>query len=169
MRFSVPVSIPATAYPSCFEDGTFQCWGSALPSFDVSFTITLEAYPHFEDDMNWEECQSVIRDADWESDFCDLTLLNALSLACATHVPDGVRNMDDEGNGSDGCLVLLGDEVEFGCAYITECSDMVDHDNQLLDVISDIENTYAFGSMGYESEYFYFDGEVSIGSPLSSR
>ena len=80
MRFSVPVSIPATAYPSCFEDGTFQCWGSALPSFDVSFTITLETYPHFEDDMNWEECQSVIRDADWESDFCDLTLLNAFLL-----------------------------------------------------------------------------------------
>ena len=157
MRFSVPVSIPATAYPSCFEDGTFQCWGSALPSFDVSFAITLEAYPHFEDDMNWE------------GDFCDLTLLNALSLACATHVPDDVHNMDDEDNGSDGCLVLLGDEVEFGCAYITECSDTVDHDDQLLDVIYDIENTYAFGSMGYESEYFYFDGEVSIGSPLSSR
>lgn len=174
LSFISTAKIPVKARSSYFEGGDFISWSKPIEDFkSVDLTLGYETDDLVIDSsMSADEIIEAIKDAEWQTNFADSDLENALWEVCQRHLdPDELCADWDEdtASGHDGfVLIELSDEVSYSNPEWDHCEELPGEVISALDSIGkDIVRDIEFGSDGFEGQFFYDSSmeDLYVGAP----
>lgn len=175
MRFSATVSIPSMFAPSIFVNGQHDGWDKMnAPCQVIDLTLDFEGDVEVDWEAPADEILESIEDGEWASDYSDAMLGEAIRKACADIFDGDINNLDDDGNGCDGVvLVSLGEEVKVSAVSFPAIGEMSEEVALGLEAVGKtIAEDCAFDTEdGYEGTWFYTsdDEEIHQGTPLDKK